>query len=272
MNIDRQRICAVFTEYTDKYNSKDTKIKLKIDHTFRVAMLSEQIALSEGLSENDVDLAWLIGMLHDIGRFEQVRRYNTFSDALSIDHAQFGADLLFKEDLFESYLGMSIVKALEGKVISKEEIEIIETAVRNHSAYRIVDGLPDRYKMFCNIIRDADKIDILRVNAELPLEEIYNVTTQELLSSAITDTVLEAFYEEHAVLRSLKKTPVDNVVGHTSLVYELVYDKSIELVNEQGYIYKLMDFASNNPDTVATMKKVKNYMKEYIENRIGNNN
>lgn len=59
--------------------------------------------------------------------------------------------------------------------------------------------------MFCHILRDADKIDILKVNVEFPLEEIYNVDTEVLYQEEVTPEVLQSFDEEHAVLRSLKK-------------------------------------------------------------------
>lgn len=269
MSVDRQFICDEFTKYTDNYNSKDTKIKLKIDHTFRVAKMCDEIAKSLNLPDEDVDLAWTIGMLHDIGRFEQVKRYNTFIDAKSIDHAQFGADLLFVEDLIYSFINKE--NPLYDEIfndVANDFLNILETAIRNHSAYKIDERLSDRYKMFCNIIRDADKIDILKVNAELPMEEIYNVSTDELKKSSVTKEVIDSFYEEHAVLRSIKKTPVDNIIGHVSLVYELVYDMSYKLVDEQGFIYKLMDFKSENPDTEYILKKVKCYMSDFIKSKI----
>ncbi len=99
--INREKIINRFIEYTSDYDLSDPKIKLKYDHTFRVANLCERIAKGNQLSEDDCALAWLTGMLHDIGRFEQVRRYGTFADNKSIDHAQFGADLLFISLTFE---------------------------------------------------------------------------------------------------------------------------------------------------------------------------
>ena len=42
------------------------------------------------------------------------------------------------------------------------------------------EELDERTAMFCHILRDADKIDILKVNVEFPLEEIYNVDTEVL--------------------------------------------------------------------------------------------
>ena len=105
--------------------------------------------------------------------------------------------------------------------------------------------------MFCHILRDADKIDILKVNVEFPLEEIYNVDT-------------EVLYEEHAVLRSLKKTAVDNVVGHISLVYELVYPESCRIVKRQGYLDRLMNFESKNPHTRKQFEHIRKRMREYL--------
>ena len=104
MKINREHIKKTFQEYTDRYDSANPKIKLKIDHTYRVADLCEQIAQSLELSAAEVDLAWLSGMLHDVGRFEQLRRYNTFSDAQSIDHARFAVELLYDEGLIADYV------------------------------------------------------------------------------------------------------------------------------------------------------------------------
>ena len=101
--INRKNVINAFAEYVRNYDPSDEKIKLKIDHTYRVAGLCQRIAESLGLSEPDVDIAWLLGMLHDIGRFEQIRRFGTFNDVQSVDHAEFGADLLFKEGLIRKF-------------------------------------------------------------------------------------------------------------------------------------------------------------------------
>ena len=188
MIIDRERVKNTFAEYTSGYNATDPKIKLKIDHTYRVAELCELIARDLKLDEYETDVAWLTGMLHDVGRFEQIKRYNTFNDAQSVDHANFGADLLFKEGLIDTYV--------DGFHDDKYGT-IVENAIRNHSAFRIDERLDDYTVMFCNILRDADKVDIFRVNVDTPAEDIYNVTTEELKNpqdltrSRIYDRVLE---------------------------------------------------------------------------------
>jgi HD superfamily phosphodiesterase len=255
LELDRKKALKAFDTYVNNYDASAEKIRLKIEHTYRVAGLCQQIAVSAGFNENDVNIAWLTGLLHDVGRFEQLRRYGTFVDAQSIDHAEFGADLLFKEGLIRNFIEDDSLD------------DLLEKAVRYHSAYRLPEDMTDYEKKFANLLRDADKIDILKVNVEFPLEEIYNVTTQELKSCTVTKEVMEAFYEEHAVLRSLKKTPVDNVVGHISLVYELTYPVSYKLVKEQGFLNKLMDFHSDIPETNMQFEKIREKMNSYIDNK-----
>ena len=258
MIIDRQKALAAFKKYTSNYDISDEKVKLKIDHTYRVCALCEQIAAHSGFDEKEKELAWLTGLLHDVGRFEQLRRYGTFVDAESIDHAEFGADILFRENKIRDYID------------DASEDELLEKAVRCHSAYRVPTEYSEREKKFADILRDADKIDILKVNILFPLEEIYNVTTQELKNCTVTPEVMQAFHEGHAVLRSLKKTPVDNVVGHISLVYELVYPVSIKIMHEQGYLEKLMDFHSELAETNQQFEEIRRKMNGYVADKIKN--
>lgn len=257
VNIDRKKAEQVFADYVENYNSKDEKVRLKIEHTYRVAALCEQIAKSAGCTEYEVELAWLTGMLHDVGRFEQLKNFGTFNDAESIDHAAYGADILFKEGKVRDYIE------------SAEEDELIENAVRFHSAYRLPDSFDERTRMFSNILRDADKIDILKVNVDFPLEEIYNVTTEDLRNAEVTKAVMESLKEKHATLRSLKKTSVDHVVGHISLVFELVYGESLRVVKEQGYLEKLLSFQSWNERTREQFAEIRGIMEEYLREREG---
>lgn len=254
MIIDRNHVKNTFAEYVSHYNEKDEKVKLKIDHTYRVAELCDTIARSVKLSEKDIDLAWLCGMLHDIGRFEQIKNYGTFIDADSVDHALYGAKILFDDGKIGDYLGQP----------SDELCDFLRKVISCHSAYRVPKEYDERTRMFANILRDADKIDILKVNVEVPLEEIYNVTTEELMNAEVTKEVMDSFGEGNAILRSLKKNPVDHVVGHISLVYELVYQISVKIVQEQGYLDKLMNFPSYNPRTRKQFEELRGMMQSYI--------
>ncbi len=329
--INRKNVINAFAEYVRNYDPSDEKIKLKIDHTYRVAGLCQRIAESLGLSEPDVDIAWFLGMLHDIGRFEQIRRFGTFNDAQSVDHAEFGADLLFKEGLIRKFAegyyeecelarsgdeeaGQAYSRqkgCQEGKLNSRQgncllaqsdnqsdycqeerkikeflvnndattvddkqiiknnehhnkDTGLLEMAIRQHNKYRVKEDLTERQRMFCDILRDADKVDIFKVNADIPMEIIYDVTTEELKNGIITKEVLESFYKKETVLKSVRRSAVDHIVGHISLLFELVYKESYRQAKEQGYVYKLLDFKSDVPEVNAEFGDMRKYVDEFL--------
>ena len=249
-DISKNKVCGFFGKYTSNYNPNDIKIKLKIEHTYRVADLCEEIARGLELSEVDVKLAWLIGMLHDIGRFEQIKCYNTFIDADSVDHASLGVELLFKDGLLYQFIDRDSV--------SFEDIKVIEYAIRDHSKYRISDGLSEKEAMFAKILRDADKIDIFKVCVDTPLEDIYNVSTDSLKNASVSKAVKQCFNERHAVLRNLKKTAIDHLVGHVCLFFELEYPISKNVALEQGYFQKILEFESENTETMEWFEYMRN--------------
>lgn len=275
--INRENVINAFAEYVRNYDPSDEKIKLKIDHTYRVAGLCQRIAESLGLSEPDVDIAWLLGMLHDIGRFEQIRRFGTFNDVQSVDHAEFGADLLFKEGLIRKFaegyyeeceLARSGNEEAEQIIKNNEhhnkDTGLLEMAIRQHNKYRVKEDLTERQRMFCDILRDADKVDIFKVNADIPMEIIYDVTTEELKNGIITKEVLESFYKKETVLKSVRRSAVDHIVGHISLLFELVYKESYRQAKEQGYVYKLLNFKSDVPEVNAEFDDMRKYVDEFL--------
>ena len=246
MRIDRQRVKERFASYTRGYDPEDTKIALKIAHTYRVADYCEQIARSIGLTDDEVEFAWLSGMLHDIGRFEQVKRYNTFLDSQSVDHAEFGADLLFGENGF-----------IGDYIDDRSWDPMLEIVIRQHNKYRMDAAISGKTLVFCNILRDADKVDIFRVNVETPMEEIYNVSSDILFSSGVSEKVMEQVRERHAINRDIMNSPAEHLIGHIALTFELVYEKSREIAKEQGYLYKMFDFPTRNESTKKALTEIR---------------
>lgn len=243
---EKDEVRRQFAAYVRSYDAGDPKIALKTAHTYRVAAISEDIARSLGLHDRDVNIAWLNGMLHDIGRFEQVKRYGTFIDADSVDHAQLGADILFGVDrLIERF---SDERPLD---------DLLETAIRQHNRFVVAEGIDKRTRMFCDILRDADKIDILRVNYETPMEEIYNTTREALLASAVSPEVMIQARQHITVSRDVMKTYADHLIGHIALVFGLVYPRSKTLAKEQGYLDRLLDYPMTDPGAKAALKEIR---------------
>lgn len=258
--INRSRAKEVFAEYVSSYDLNIGQNALKVKHTYKVADISEQIAKKQGLGPLDVDLAWLIGLLHDIARFEQNKRYGTFNDLVSVDHADLGADILFVDGKIRDFIDET------------DYDYIIEKAIRFHNKYRIDNSLDERTKIFCNIIRDADKLDIFRVNLESSKEDVYEVSEKDFKNSEFSKAIFESFFYEKVVLKQLKKNAVDGLACHLSLVYELVYPASVEIAVAQGYVEKMMNFKSENAKANEQLAKMSEKLESYIKERLEKQN
>lgn len=255
MSIDRYKVITEFNSYVSSYDMTNVKIRLKAEHTFRVAALCEK--LSKTIVSCDSDLAWLTGMLHDIGRFEQIRRYNTFNDSKSIDHAVLGADLLFgKEHLIDRFC------------TDTDKWSVIEKSIRLHNVYCLPDDLTADERTYSNILRDADKIDIFKVNCEVPIEDISGRTTRELKESFISDEVYSDAMNERNADRTHVHTAVDSLVTKICFVYGLTYTESFRETMRQGYLDQMLHFESDNPDTAEKLAVIKAKVNDFISEKL----
>ena len=228
MLIDMIEAKKAFKEYVKKYNPEDEKIKIKIAHIERVAENSKRIAENLNLSQEDIELAELIGLLHDIGRFEQVRLYHTFVDKDSINHGEYGAKILFEDGLIRKFI----------KDDSYDEI--IKKAILNHNKPKIEEGLSKRELMHAKIIRDADKLDIYYVLTIEKLENSYGC--KDMSKDEITDEIYREFVEDHMInYKNLKTTYYNSsVIGDIVDKYlkgDISKDKFIRQLSAATEIY-----------------------------------
>ena len=222
----RQSCLDAFNSYVARYDASDERIALKVEHTYEVAGLCDEIARGEGLPPADVDLAWLCGLLHDIGRFEQLRQWGTFSDADSCSHAVLGIQAL--KDEMASY------------TCDPEWARIIERAVALHSDFRLPSGLGARERLFCTITRDADKVDILRVFNQSSCEAVLGIDPSEFSRGEISDVAFEAFGERRCLARDERPGSLDGLVGAVCLAFELELPTSRKAMGDRGYLQTLL--------------------------------
>ena len=94
-------------------------------------------------------MAEFIGLWHDIGRFEQFRKYKTFNDLESEDHAELSVLLLENMEFMLN--------------VSEGNKQIIIESIRHHSKIDLPENLDKQAVLFSQILRDADKLDIYKV-------------------------------------------------------------------------------------------------------------
>ena len=59
--VDRQHVKDAFASYVADYDASDSKVNLKIIHTYHVAEMCDAISNSLHLTSEDRDTAWLCG-------------------------------------------------------------------------------------------------------------------------------------------------------------------------------------------------------------------
>ena len=246
--MNKEAAVEAFREYSALYDTDDIKIKLKIDHTYRVSDIASRIGTSVGA---DGDFSWFLGLLHDIGRFEQLTQYGTFKDADSVDHAELGADILFKDGLIENFPHPS----LPGTAI-EDARRIAETAIRLHNKLTLPDGLDEKTLLYCRILRDADKADIFRVLTEPPYDERNERIVNDSAATvgaveAAREDVMNCVHEHRCVPRRSDFTHFEALISQCCMGFELEFPESVKIVREQGYLEKLMSLPIEN----ATMRR-----------------
>ena len=259
--MNREQVTSYFQEYTGRYNPDDPKIRLKIDHTYRVAGLCERIAKSLSLSEEQKDFAWLAGMLHDIGRFEQVRIYGSFHDGSTVNHAAMGTKVLFQDGEIKNF------------GVEERLWPLLEKTIFLHNVFRLPDDLTQEELLFCQILRDADKVDIFKVNCDIPMQDIYGMTEEEMRGQPISDEVFSALMRGENVNKDIRKTAADIFVSHIALVYGLVYPESFRAAEEMGYLSRMLRFTSSNPETQRKLDQIREHVEAFMKReKDGNEN
>ena len=231
----------------------ERKIKLKYYHSYRVMDLCRQIAGDIGLSDYDINLAMTIGLLHDYARFEQWTKYKTYSDMDSVDHGDLAVKLLFEQ------------KEIEKFNINKEDYSVIYDAIKYHNKYEYPNNLPDRNKLFCKIIKDADKLDIFYL---LSIGEIKIVNDD----SEISEIISNEFYNENLLKQQLKRTKSDIVVFYLAMIYDMNFKYSYKYLKQNKLIEGIFEQLNSKEKFKPYFKYIENYMKEgtkeYVRKKI----
>ena len=179
--IDLQYAKEQFANYLEGYDRKDDKIHLKEVHTFCVLEAADEICKEEEFTKEDHQLALLIALLHDIGRFEQLKQFGSFNDRL-FNHADFGVKVLFEDGMIRQFIKDSQYDL------------VIQKAIKYHSLYSldVVEGLTERERLHCQIIRDADKLDNFRVKDTERVETLFDTPKEAVEMEEISPVVLAA--------------------------------------------------------------------------------
>lgn len=224
-------------------------VDLKIAHTFRVKNHSIKIAEGIGLNEKETNLAGLIGLYHDLGRFSQAIDFATMNDRITGSHADMSVDVFINHAPKDG--------------LTKEDIQVITKALEYHNLLTIPET-DDYTALSAKLIRDADKLDILDIFSNweenqkfLYLSDKNDPCTKELLDFVLSGKNFNS---------NLVKNKNDCRLLYISMIFDLNFTPSFKWLWNNDILAKLTEVETDKPN--EDMKKVFDYVSNWINNKM----
>ena len=137
-------------KFRDASGALSFVLEAKFRHTGEVCEITEKIVAGEDrFTPRDTLIFRLCALFHDISRFEQYDKFKTFLDRQSFDHCDRSAALIDE---------LGLVPELPA-----EDRACIIDAVRVHNKFAIPADFPSAHLAAAKMVRDADKLAILRL-------------------------------------------------------------------------------------------------------------
>ena len=242
-------------DYMKSFYSDDAEIQqgisIKEKHTGYVTSNCIELAKFLNFSKHDTQLAEIIGLFHDVGRFRQYSIYKTFNDADSEDHADLGVKVIEELDIF--------------KKLSNADYEIVKFAIQQHNKKIVAATDDDKKILFTKIIRDADKLDIYRVLepflAQDKAEQMpHFIKNEGVFNANVSPDFAENFVTgKQADYRKIR-TNGDRKIVRLMWVYDINFAWTMKKIVERGYIDKIVENLPQDEKIAEGVRRLRDYV------------
>lgn len=243
-----EKYVASFIDCDDELVSES--LMMKKEHSKRVASLSRLIAEKLLLDQEEQDLAEFIGLVHDLGRFSQFTQYRTFNDEESVNHAEQSVDILTDQEFLFS--------------VPESNRQILIDAIKYHNQAVLPDTLDKQTVLFCQILRDADKLDLWKTCVDKLKRDgsfqVSSISGELPKNGRINDAVLKSIKKNQLVSKKDLKSVDDFKLFLISMVFDLNFKMSFQLLNEQQLIKKLYESLPKKDDVYEAYREVRLYV------------
>jgi putative nucleotidyltransferase with HDIG domain len=249
-----------FDTYAASFETADPdfnrNIILKSRHTRRVCGEIFGLGRALGLSDGDCRLAGVTALFHDLGRFEQYRRFRTFSDRKSVNHAELGVEILKREKVLD--------------VLDDSVKGLIMDAVLYHNRAALPDRLDPRRLFFTRLLRDADKLDILRVVTTYYAAKArgeYNETIELDLpdTPGVSAAICEQLIKGQTIRFEDMNTLNDFKLLQVGWVYDINFVPALKRLQRRAYLTKLRSVLPDSDDIRRVFGAVNDRLEERLK-------
>ncbi|WP_378953896.1 HD domain-containing protein [Pelosinus sp. sgz500959] len=244
-----------FQHYVQSFYSTDEQlyfhVRLKEEHTLRVMQHGSDIGRWLAISPEQLKLAEIATLLHDIGRFKQYQIYRTFNDGLSINHAKLGLDVLEEANILTS-AGLSV-----------QQQDVVKQAVLYHNLRYLPQNLSDECVVLSKITRDADKLDIFSMLVTDEKENQIPEPPELTSASGYSDFIIQELLQGNLIEPKEIVTPADLMLFRLSWIYDINYTYSFSYILRHHYIEKMIGKLPATNDIQGVYSYIKKYAEEH---------
>jgi HD superfamily phosphodiesterase len=247
-----------FYRYVQSFFSSDPIVQkilvLKEQHSLRVGNEILNIGKKLDLSNSSLRLAEAMALFHDIGRFEQFTRYQTFVDRKSDNHAELGVRVLQQEKTLAS--------------LDADSRDLILKAISYHNRLSVPEDESHMCIYFSKLLRDADKVDILNL-----FSTYYYVSQQERSATVeldlpdtpdVSEEVLASLQDRKTISMHQLKSLNDFKLLQMAWVYDVNFQPALQMIYERDYLKKIRDTLPASEKIDQTYSQLISYLKAQI--------
>ncbi|OVE75652.1 hypothetical protein BVX97_03970, partial [bacterium E08(2017)] len=224
--------------YREPDGSLNYLLELKLDHSNRVADDSTLIATELGWSQDDINIATAIGILHDVGRFSQFKEFNTFFDGKSVNHGKRG---------YEVAQTCSVLDECDNNTH-----QAILDSIHFHNCRDLPTGLNEDSYRFLNLIRDADKIDIVYIVNHAITNNLHEKYPQIMLDinldGPVTPELLKEIQETGTGSYKHVNSLADMNLMRLTWISNINYAPSLKIFSDRKLMEGLIESIPSSPE------------------------
>jgi hypothetical protein len=250
-----------FRGYVQTFKSgnpaEDRNILLKEEHTHRVRQEIREIGESIGLDDEDLRLAEVMALFHDLGRFPQYALYGTFSDRISCDHAALSVKVLLENGVLDS--------------LDPSEQDLILKAISYHNRAALPESESERCLLFSKLLRDADKLDIWAVLLDYYHRREVEGYRNEALELDLHDTpeiseeVCRDLLAEEIVKAENLRSLNDFKLLQASWVFDIYFWPALVAIRDRGYLERTREHLPSSGEVDRIFDLLRSRLEERIE-------
>ncbi|GAK59709.1 metal-dependent phosphohydrolase, HD subdomain [Candidatus Vecturithrix granuli] len=250
-----------FETYVGMFTSNNPEIQrnmdLKQEHTLRVCWEIRQLGEQLNLDTSDLYLAEVMALFHDIGRFEQYTRYQTFGDSHSVNHAELGVQVLQRQGMLD--------------LLDNATQNLILRVIFYHNLATVPQDETPQCLFFTRLLRDADKLDIWKVVIDYYYDG--NGHRNDAISLGFPDTpgISDEVYTDLMARRIVDMQHLHNLNDFKLLqvgwIYDINFAPTFQAIQKRRYLKQIR---ATLP-LLAQIERIFETIDDYLEVRLSTN-